>query len=184
MSIWNDIDLLSKIARFVPYSLIILGFLIAISGEFIKTKIETRISKLKSEAKLIMKNTKPELDAFIAKSEKTGKLLLVIDTKNKIPFSADWFVTTEADVIVSGILIEKPVIHPQKSNQRFTHQISIDTTKVKNDYIELRFSFDSIYSSELNDPRLKDHFVKKYKFVDGNVFHWENFHNMAFDQNL
>ena len=59
---WSDADFLEKIAKFVPYILISLGFLIAFSGQFLKTKIEARITDLREIESINFKNTRPEIE--------------------------------------------------------------------------------------------------------------------------
>ena len=45
--------------------------------------------------------------------------------------------------------------------------------RVVNQYIELRFRYESIYSGELNDPpHLRGKIIKKYRFVDGQILPW------------
>ena len=54
---------------------------------------------------------------------------------------------------------------------RFLYPVSINSDKVIDNYVELRFTFVSLYSAELNDPaHLKGEIVQKYRYVDGSLF--------------
>ena len=70
---WSDADFLEKLARFVPYVFIGLGFFIAISGQFMKTKIEARITDLRETERIKFINTRPIMDVMLRKSEQSGK---------------------------------------------------------------------------------------------------------------
>jgi hypothetical protein len=50
MNIWNDIGTLEHLARFVPYALIVLGFVVALLGQVVRSTLDARISALKTEA--------------------------------------------------------------------------------------------------------------------------------------
>lgn len=43
---WNDIETLQRVAKIVPYVFIVVGFVIALCGQFAKTKIEDRVKQL------------------------------------------------------------------------------------------------------------------------------------------
>ena len=170
MIYWNDIEALGKIARILPYVLILVGFVVAASGQFFKSIVETRIGELKTAAEFVRKNTKPLIKVFLGHSATSGKKLLVMDTKNSIPFSATWLVVTEKDRIVSPLMTSSQEIFPTKDDQRFSAEITINEEQVKNQFIELRFRYESIYSGELNDPpHLRGEVRQKYRFVDGRI---------------
>ena len=171
MAYWNDIEALGKIARMLPYALILLGFLVAASGQFFKSIIDARIGGLEAAALITRKNTRPLIKPFLGHSgTNTGKKILVMDTENAIPFRANWLVVTEKDRIVSSIMTSKIEIFPTEDNKRFSAEITINNERVVNQYIELRFRYESIYSGELNDPpHLRGEIRKKYRFVDGQI---------------
>ncbi len=173
MSYWNDIEALGKIARMLPYVLIFLGFIVAASGQFFKSIVDARISKLETAAQITHKNTRPLIKPFLGHSATSGKKLLVMDTENTIPFRASWLIVTEKDQVVSPIMIGQEEIFPTEDNKRFSAEITINSDKVINQYIELRFQYESIYSGELNDPpHLRGTIRKEYRFVDGRILPW------------
>ena len=139
MAIWNDIEALAKLARILPYILILFGFVIAASGQFFKSIVDARIGELESVALIAHKSTSPEIKAFLAHSARSGKRLLVIDVGNEIPFKANWLVVTENDQLVSPLMTGQEEIFPTKDKRRFSTEITINADKVTNEYIELRF---------------------------------------------
>ena len=173
MAYWNDPEALGKISRMLPYVLIFLGFIVAASGQFFKSIIDARIGKLETAAQITHKNTRPLIKAFLGHSTTSGKKLLVMDTENAIPFRASWLVVTEKNQVVSPIMTSQAEIFPKEDNKRFSAEITINSEKVVNQYIELRFRYESIYSGELNDPpHLRGEISKKYRFVDGQILPW------------
>lgn len=104
--------------------------------------------------------------------------MLEIDAQNKIPFKADWLVATKRNVVVSGILMAKQEIFPTEQKRRFLFKVSINDDKILDNYVELRFSFESLYSAELNNPaHLRGKIVKKYRYIDGIIFAWRDGHS-------
>ena len=165
---WNDVDFLVKLAKVTPYSSILLGFIVAAGGQFVKARIDSKITELDKIKVAERKKTPPSMDIRLGNSSSTRKPLLELVAKNEIPFTARWLVVTEGDSVVSGIMIEDLEIHPTKEKRRFLIRVPINDEKVRGNYIELRFKFNSLYAAELNDPTyLKGEIVKKYRFLDG-----------------
>src|SRR5262245_46388138 len=106
MNIWNDIGTLERLARFVPYALIVLGFVVALLGQVVRSTLDARISVLKTEAEASRKRTPPQVEAYLATSERTGEILVVMDAKNLIPWRARWSIVTENNQVVAGIMLE------------------------------------------------------------------------------
>lgn len=166
-NIWDDLDLLVKVGRWIPYVFIVLGFLVAISGQFVRGFVDERITQLRQAAELGKKQTPPNLDAQVAVSDK-GSLLVVIDVKNEIPFQSRWLVVTEKDKVVSGLMIQDAEFHPSPSRMQWQHKLNINKEEVVNDYLELRLDYWSVYSAELNHPQqLRGKIIRRYKLVDG-----------------
>ena len=167
---WNDTDCLAKLAKAVPYTFIALGFLFAMSGQFVKTLIDSRVAALNKNAEAQRKNTPPLIDVRLGNSSSTGETLLEIQAKNEISFTARWSVLTTRNGLVSGILLEDFEAHPTKEKSRFLVKVPIQGERVRENYIELHFTFTSLYSAELNDPpNLKGEIVKKYRYFNGRI---------------
>ena len=170
---WNDAEFLAKLVRWVPYALILFGLLIA-AGQFLKIRIDSRIADLRQSEEAERKNTRPVVDASLGNSESKGNILLQIVPSNKIPFKARWLVVTENNQVVSGILLEEPIIIPKDDQERILYEVTINNDKVVNNYIELRFSFESVYAPEsINAEHLKGEIKKQYRYIDGVLFHWK-----------
>ena len=171
---WNDTDCLAKLAKALPYASIVLGFLVALSGQFVKTWIDSRVAVLSQKAEARRKNTPPLIDVRLGNSSGTGETLLEIVAKNEIPFTARWLVVTTRNELVSGFMTEGFEVHPTKDKNRFLVKVSINADKIRGNYIELRFSFASQYFAELNNPpSLKGEIVQKYRYSNGRISSWE-----------
>jgi hypothetical protein len=110
----------------------------------------------------------------IATSERTGDLLVVMDTENLVPFRARWNIVTKKDRVVAGIMLEGHEIYPTDKQKRFTTKARISGAEVTDEYVELRFRYESIYSAELgNPPELRGEIVQRYRFKDNRVLPWE-----------
>ena len=88
MTVWNDANFLAKIATWVPYVFIAMGAAIAMAGLSIKNKVNARVHNLHELEQATFRNTPPAFDVFLARSEPSGRIVIVIETKNMIPFEA------------------------------------------------------------------------------------------------
>ena len=171
---WNSAEDLSKLARWVPYLFIFLGFVIAGLGQWAKTQFDSRIAILREKEESTRKNTPPSVEVKLGRGS-SGKILLEILAENKVPFRADWLLVTKSNRVVSPIMIEKPEFFPTEEKPRFLYPVTINDEKVVDNYIELRFKFESLYSAELNHPdHLKGEITAKYRYVDGIIYHWRD----------
>ncbi len=59
---WNDIESLQRFAKLVPYLFIFVGFIVALSGQFAKTKIEDRVRSLHRAAETRRAEERKRLD--------------------------------------------------------------------------------------------------------------------------
>lgn len=41
--LWNNAEALAKLARWAPYVFIFLGFLLAVGGQFVRSKLDERV---------------------------------------------------------------------------------------------------------------------------------------------
>lgn len=128
---------------------------------------EERVTALERQREKQRRRTPPALDAYLAFGEESQQLLVVVDAKNDIPFKCWWVVVTEKDRIVTGIQTEYVEVYPESNNKkRWTEKANIERDKIVNDYIELRFRYESLYSAELGSPQeLQGKIIHKYKLV-------------------
>ena len=154
-------------ARIVPYVFIVLGFIIAVSGQFVQGKISDRVTHLKLKAEDVMKHTPPKVKADILAAEDRS-LVIVIESENLIPFSSRWLIVTENDHVISGVMLGNVEFHPTKENRKWQYKQQVNKAEIVNDFIELRLDYVSLYSAELNHPpALKGKVVRKFKLIDG-----------------
>ena len=72
--------------------------------------------------------------------------------------------------MVSPIMMERIKIVPQNPDHRFSSEITINSHRVIDSYIELRVRYESVYSKELGDPpHLSGDLVRRYGFIDGEI---------------
>ena len=152
MELWNNTTTLEKAATFTPYVFIVLGALVAASGIYLKGVIEKRIDTLVEATSQERKNTPPEMRVVLGTATSRGKdhpgrTLLEIRCENEIPFNARWLVVTREDRLVSPFMTAPMKIVPE-GTPIFKTPIQINAEKVVDDYIELRFTYDSIHSPQ------------------------------------
>ena len=169
---WNDTDCLAKLSKAVPYALTVLGVLVAIGG-IVKNHIDSRLVELNQRTETQRKNTPPLIDVQLGNSSSTKETLLEIKTQNEIPFKARWSVLTTRNELVSGIMLKDFEVHPTKEKRRFLVKLPINADKVRGNYIELHFTFTSLYFAEMNDPpHLEGTIIKKYRYLNGLITPW------------
>ena len=170
MTIWNDASFLAKIATWVPYVFIAMGAAIAMAGLSVKNKVDDRVRNLHELEQATLRNTPPEFDVFLARSEPSGRIVIVINTTNLIPFTARWHVLTKNNALVSGLLLETPEIRPTKPGERISWPVTIQDAKVVDDYLELHFSFQSVYFEIEGRPdHLKGEITKFFTYKNGRI---------------
>ena len=92
---WNDPDLLAQVAKFIPYAFIVLGGLVAVSGQFVRDRMELRITALRETAEQERMNTPPRFDLSAGHDTETGEKLLVLEFLKDIPIRFNWYVLTQ-----------------------------------------------------------------------------------------
>ena len=170
---WNDPDLLAKVARAAPYLFIVLGFLVAFSGQYVRDIIETRITTLQEVAERERRNTPAQVSVSAGYGATNDKLLLELEAQNDIPFKVNWYVLTRDNKVASGIPIERIEVVPSATQRRFLFPLQINDDAVVDDYVEIVVNFESAYSAELNHPdHLKGTIRKRYRYSGGKLFPW------------
>jgi hypothetical protein len=169
VAIWNDIESLAKLARWVPYAFIVLGFALAIGGQYARTVLNDRIDTLKAEAELARKNTPPQVAAWM-ESDGRGQIQTKIRVENDVPMNAKCWVVTRNDEIISGIMLHPVELHPTPETRLWRHPQSIQEVKIKNGYLELRLEYSSVFSAELGNPTgLKGSIVQAYMYENSQL---------------
>jgi hypothetical protein len=163
----TDIETLQRLAKFVPYVFIVFGFLLAISGQFVRSRIDDRIKTLEKQADINRKLTPPEVDADIALAQDARKHVIVIKCKNRIPFRADWMINTTKDEVVSGVMLREEEFLPDASRDEFTYNVKLQEDRIREDFLELRFRWRSAYYIEMGSPEnLRGVLTKRYKLIE------------------
>ena len=93
--------------------------------------------------------------------------MVAIKAQNDIPFRANWKVVTTKNLVVSGIMLQDAELHPSQSKDIWYYRVDIQKESVKEDFLELRFNWESIYWADLGQPNeLKGYVTHSYKLVD------------------
>ena len=155
MDLWNNTTTLERAAFFTPYVFIVLGALVATSGIYLKSVIDKRIVRLDESADQRAMNTPPHIQVRLGTATSdgddiVGRTLLQITAKNDIEFNASWLVTTRNNTVVSPIMTSQFHVVPSATPVIKT-PVTIND-RVVDDYIELRFHYQSIHSAELGNP--------------------------------
>jgi len=170
---WNDIIILEKIARFAPYAFIIVGFIVAFSGQFFGSAINSRIKTIIAQTEHEFKRTSPHMNVLLGKSSSTGDLIIAMDAINLVPFKARWVIVTKKNIVVTGIMLEDHEIRPTNERRRFTVKENINAEQVVDEFIELRFKYESVYFAEVgNQESLRGKITKQYRLREGEVYDW------------
>ncbi len=146
----------------------------AVRNAEVRRAEEERAQTLAKQREEQRRRTPPALDAYLAFGEQSQQLLVVIDAKNDIPFKYRSVIVTERNLIVSGIQLEDGEIYPvTNTKKRWSEKANIHRDKVLNEYVELRFSYESLYSAELGYPEeLRGTITHKYRLLGDRVFDW------------
>lgn len=92
-----------------------------------------------------------------------GKVRLRITSQNLVPFEFNDVVVTTENVIVSGIPMGFAKIFPTADRRVFVGEIAIQTDRVRESYLELRFRYRSLVAEELMLPGHEGEITHKYK---------------------
>ena len=140
---------------------IFLAFVSGFSGLIAKF-VQKRQEELQEE----FKKTKPNMDVYLAKGIEDGKIYVVVEPKNKIPFDLDFKVCTRKNIVVSSIFLERPKVYPNDKLKKFLYSADINFQRIIDDYIELRFNFRSVYAAEFPKKDLSGKIVKQQRASD------------------
>lgn len=135
---------------------------------------EERAKTIEEQHEEARRRTVPAVDAFLAFGSTTKELVVVIQAKNDIPFKYRWVVVTEQNHIVSGIQTDDQELHPAtRQDKQWWTKADLDRSKIRNGYVELRFTYESLYSAELGYPKeLRRTITHEYRLEGDQVFDW------------
>ena len=174
--LWNSEATLARVATYVSYAFLLLGFIVAAGGLYLKSRIDNRVYDLRERAAAERKNTPPALSVALG-HDSTGELLLEIQFENDIPIEANWHVHTRENELVTGWQTHPQEVVPTDDRMRFRYRVSINNQKVKDRFIELVFRYQSGYAADLNNPpELQGKIYKQYRYVPGRLQHWDDSH--------
>ena len=174
MELWSNTATLERVAQLTPYVFIALGALVGASGLYLKGLIEKRVHYLDERAEERAKHTPPDINVTLGTATANGeyidgRTLLQITTNNDVEFNASWLVTTLEDKVVSPIMTSKVRIVPA-ATPIITTPVTINDGRVIDEYIELRFRYESVHSPELGNPdHLRGKVSVPFRYAEGRV---------------
>jgi hypothetical protein len=154
---WNNTESLDTISKLGTWGAALLGLLAGAAG-FVAVIASNRSDRLKEE----LKRTPPKLEAFLG-FFKDGRLHVVIDSHTRVPFEFQWKIVTTNNIIISGIPLDWTKAYPTKAPQRFNQFADVDPQKIKDNFIELRLDYRSVYAEEIGSPALSGRLVRAYR---------------------
>jgi hypothetical protein len=139
---------------------IVFAFLSGLAG--LSAKVADRRKHTLEDAH---RRTKPEMDVAIKTHEPTGRLLVVVEPRNKVPFECQWIIVTQNNSVVSAIPLEWTKVIPNEQTPRFSQRADFNMGKVVDNYIELRFDYRSVYADELPNLDLSGKLTRAYRLT-------------------
>lgn len=170
LNFWTEADTLEKVAKAAPYVFIALGFLVALSGQYVRSSLDSRIKGLRAEREAARKGTSPQINVQLVRDPQSDQALVAVTALNDIPFKARWLIVTEQDEVVGGVMLQDVEFHPAAGRNTWSYQAGIDMARIRNGLLELRFEWWSVYSAELNNPEaLRGRTVHRYRLVGSTI---------------
>lgn len=115
----------------------------------------------------LLRRTAPEVDVQLERSSK-GEYTVVIHAKNRVPFFARWLVATKENHVVSGVMMGDMKLHPTPDQSTWKYRTTIDINEVKDNFVELRFRYKSVFYAEMGNPKyLKGEAIHAYDLIGG-----------------
>jgi hypothetical protein len=124
-----------------------------------------------------IRHTAPIIEVGLTSVPEPGKVMVYFESKNLVPFEYRYVVTTEDNLVVSGIPLGFTKAYP-KSGPKGSGFYSVDQLqweRIKNNYLEIRFTFQSMSYEDLRLPGHSATIIRKYKIgSDGALIPLDN----------
>jgi len=141
----------------------------------IKTGMAKR-EEQEAEAERI-KRTAPIVTVGLTSVPEQGKVMVYWESKNLVPFEFRYVVCTENNAIVSAIPMEYTKVYP-KSGPKGSLFYSVEELhwdQIKNNYLEIHFTVQSLSYEELHLPGHSVTIISKYRIApDGSLLALDN----------
>lgn len=189
---WNDLGFVEKTSKRVTWFTVVLAFLSGLAGlaAMIQTlsKVTTWLAvifaflsgitgimvvvanKRKEALEDAFKRTPPHIEVAIETGKEDEKFYVIIKPRNKVPFECQWLIVTQNNQVISGVPLDWVKIFPNDKYPFFQHCENINLNSVLYNYIELRFSYRSIYAPELKNSNLSGELIRRYKLSPDKKF--------------
>jgi hypothetical protein len=157
---WNDLQSVEALGKTAMWLSVVLAFLAGIAG-VVRVVASSRAETLTVERK----KTPPSFEVQLQRSGR-DTLVVLIESKNLIPFECQWKIVTRDNRLVNGIPLDWTKVYPTPQNKLFRVFEHIDLTKVRDNYLEIRFDYRSTYAAEMNLPSLSGKLIRSYRLSE------------------
>ena len=147
------------------------------------SELDSKVTELKqiennrvraSQSMESLKQTPPVVNSSLHKRD-SGEWIVSIVIENDVPIKVRWSVSSEENKVVSPIMLGFETIYPKEGKNIFNYRTKIHEDSVTNGYVELWFSWSSIYFTEQGRPdNLKGEIIKAYKYDNGKLEETKN----------
>ena len=111
-----------------------------------------------------IRHSAPIITVGLTSVPEHGKVMAYFESKNLVPFEYRYVITTEDNIVVSGIPLGYTKVFP-KSGPKGSLFYSIDQLqweRIKNSHLEIHFTFQSLSYEELRLPGHSATIIRKY----------------------
>jgi hypothetical protein len=109
-----------------------------------------------------IRRTPPKIVAFLT-STGHGKVNVSVESKNLIPFEYRYVIVTENNEVVAPFPVGMAKVYPTRTQSSFSFPVDLQLERIKNSYIELSLTFQSLSYEELHLEGHAGEIVSKYR---------------------
>jgi hypothetical protein len=124
-----------------------------------------------------IKRTAPIITVGLTSVPEHGKVMAYFESNNLVPFEYQYVITTEENLVISSVPLGFTKVNP-KSGPKGSQFYSIDQLqweRIKNNYLEIRFTFRSLSYEQLRLPGHSATIIRKYRIgPDGSLLPLDN----------
>ena len=135
--------------------------------------IKTGMAKKEEEAVEAerIRRTAPIITIGLTSVPEPGKVMVYFESKNLIPFEYSYVITTRDNLVVSGVPTMFTKVYPKDGKEsRFWSLDALHWAQIKDDYLEIRFTYRSLAYEELRLPQHSATMIRKFKIAgDGTL---------------
>jgi hypothetical protein len=124
-----------------------------------------------------IRHTAPIIAVGLTSVPDPGKVMVYFESKNLVPFEYRYLITTEDNLVISGVPLSFNKVYPKNGPKGglFYSVDQLQWQRIKNNYLEIRFTFQSLSYEELRLPGHSATIIRKYRIgADGALLPLDN----------